>query len=225
MNAKHSIKQCVLCDKVCASETDLVRHHNQCLQKGISTVACPKCTNTFTSLGLRRHKPQCMGREAQYECSDCDKVGKSKNEIRKHISEDHAEQRVRSREVCYHWRNGHCTRGESCHFSHVGHQNSQSTQKTPPNKSPVEMVKDVFGRKGDSVCSTTMELASRSLGKCKACKEDVNTKDRFREHSYIDHRVSNSVVIMKDVITSPLVISPTPQPRVFLNIQGNKSLK
>ena len=93
MNAKHSLKQCVLCDKVCASETDLVRHHNQCLQKGISTVACPKCNNTFTSLGLRRHKPQCMGREAQYECSDCDKVGKSKNEIRKHISEDHAEQR------------------------------------------------------------------------------------------------------------------------------------
>ena len=136
MNAKHSLKQCVLCDKVCASETDLVRHHNQCLQKGISTVACPKCNNTFTSLGLRRHKPQCKGQEAQYECSDCDKVGKSKNEIRKHISEDHAEQRVRSREVCYHWRNGHCTRGESCHFSHVGHQNSQSTHKNTTKENP-----------------------------------------------------------------------------------------
>jgi hypothetical protein len=98
-------------------------------------------------------------------------------------------------------------------------------RKTPPKKTPVEMVKDVYGRKGDSVCSTTMELVSRSLRKCKVCKEDVNTKDRFREHSHIDHRVSNSVVIMKDVITSPLVILSTPQPRVFLNIQGNTGLK
>ena len=55
--------------------------------------------------------------------------------------------------------------------------------------------------------------------------EDVNTKARFREHSHIDHRVSNSVIIMKDVIASPLAILPTPQRRVFLNIQGNTGIK
>ena len=98
-------------------------------------------------------------------------------------------------------------------------------RKTPPKKIPVEMVKDVYGRIGDFACSNKKELVFRSLRKCKVCKEDVNTKSRFREHSHIDHRVSNSVVIMKDVITSPLVILSTPQPRVFLNIQGNKGLK
>ena len=39
---------------------------------------------------------------------------------------------VRSKAVCYHWRRGHCDRGNTCHFSHVGRQNkpSESTSKT-----------------------------------------------------------------------------------------------
>ena len=69
MNAKHNQKQCVLCDKICASETELVRHHTQCLQQGINTVVCSKCNKNFTSFGLRRHKTQCKGLEAQFECS------------------------------------------------------------------------------------------------------------------------------------------------------------
>ena len=38
-------------------------------------------------------------------------------------------------------------------------------RKTPPKKSPVEMVKDVYGRKGDYACSTIKELVFRSLKK------------------------------------------------------------
>ena len=60
MNAKHGQKQCVLCDKIFPNETELVKHHDQCLQKSIQTVACSKCKQTFTNNGLRRHKFQNM---------------------------------------------------------------------------------------------------------------------------------------------------------------------
>ena len=76
---------------------------------------------------LKRHKPMCHGKEAEYACSDCGRVGKNENEIRKHIREDHVEELVRSREVCKHWRRGKCDRGDQCGFSHVGHQSSASS--------------------------------------------------------------------------------------------------
>ena len=60
--------------------------------------------------------------EDQYACSDCGRVGRTENEIKKHIREDHVEERVRSREVCKHWRRGNCNRGNQCGFSHAGHQ-------------------------------------------------------------------------------------------------------
>ena len=84
------------------------------------------------------------------------------------------------------------------------------------------MVKDVSGKIGDFVCSTTMELVSRNPRKCKVCKDGVKTKKRIREHIIKDHRVRNFVVLMKDVTTSPLVISPIPLQRVFPNNQGSK---
>ena len=209
MNAKHTQKQCVLCDKICASETELVRHHTHCLQQGINTVVCSKCNKNFTSFGLRRHKTQCKGLEAQFECSDCGKAGKSKEEIRKHINDVHVEERVRSREVCYHWRNGHCTKGDRCGFSHVGTQKgSHSTQINITREKPVEMVKGVSGRRGASLCSTSMELVYKSPKKCTMCKEIVDNKARVIEHSHKEHIVKNSVATMKDVSTSPAVISP-----------------
>ena len=107
MSAKHSQKQN---DKMCSSETELVRHHTQCLQQGISTVTYPKCSNNFTTFGLRRHKQQCHGKVPEYDCLDCGKTDRSKEEKKKHISDVHSEQRVVSREVCYHWRRGKCTK-------------------------------------------------------------------------------------------------------------------
>ena len=86
------------------------------------------------------------------------------------------------------------------------------------------MVKDVSGKIGDFVCSTTMELVSRNPRKCKVCKDGVKTKKIFREHILKDHRVRNFVVLMKDVTTSPLVNSPIPLQRVFPNNQGSKGL-
>ena len=41
---------------------------------------------------------------------------------------------VKSKEVCFHWRRGHCSKGDSCRFSHVGHQKDNitgTTKRTP----------------------------------------------------------------------------------------------
>ena len=35
---------------------------------------------------------------------------------------------VKSKEVCFHWRRGHCSKGDRCRFSHVGHQNKDTTK-------------------------------------------------------------------------------------------------
>ena len=161
MSAKHSQKQCKLCEKMCASETELVRRHTQCLQQGISTVTCPKCSNNFTSFELRRHKQQCHGKAPEYDCSDCVKTGRSKEEIKKHISIINPKQRVVSLEVCYHWRRGKCTKCDKCGYSHVRHQdqpNSTFTQeKTQGRQRPFKMDLPVSGRREGSPGSTTKE--------------------------------------------------------------------
>ena len=46
----------------------------------------------------------------------------TKAEIRNHTSEEQDTGHEKSREICYHYRNGFWFRGESCRFSHVGHQ-------------------------------------------------------------------------------------------------------
>ena len=41
---------------------------------------------------------------------------------------------VESKEVCFHWRRGHCFKGDTCRFSHVGHQkqdNTRNSKRTP----------------------------------------------------------------------------------------------
>ena len=58
----------------------------------------------------------------------------------KRLKEDE-DKRERSKEVCYHWRRGNCTRGSSCGFSHVGKQDTprpqtQVTSKTPCRNGP-----------------------------------------------------------------------------------------
>ena len=35
---------------------------------------------------------------------------------------------VKSKEVCFHWRRGHCSKGDRCRFSHVGLQKKDSTE-------------------------------------------------------------------------------------------------
>ena len=121
MNAKHSEQQCILCEKMCSSEQELVRHQAQCVEQGVKTVNCKKCKQTFTNFGLKRHSPKCHGEE-KHVCPKCGQVEKTAKAVKNHIQAEHEDRMERSREVCWHWRQGNCFRGNTCHFSHVGFQ-------------------------------------------------------------------------------------------------------
>ena len=63
-------------------------------------------------------------------------VEKTAKEIKNHMQSEHEhiEQRETSREVCWHWRQGNCFRGDNCHFSHVGHQKSLNITRDASTK-------------------------------------------------------------------------------------------
>ena len=71
------------------------------------------------------------------------------------------------------------------------------------------MVKDVSGKKGDSLYSSMIELVSRGPRKYKVCKDGVKTKKEFRGHSLTDHKVRNFVVSIKDKLSCNFAHTPT----------------
>ena len=95
-----------------------------CVDQGLQTETCNKCKNMC--------KQQCHGEEKSI-CTKCAMVGKTAREIKNHMQSEHNnnEKSERSREVCWHWRQGNCFRGNSCHFSHIGHQKSSTFTRTP----------------------------------------------------------------------------------------------
>ena len=134
---KHSPKTCDFCDEVLDNERLFKKHLESCQEYSNTTVDCNKCHKKFTRFGIKRHGEKCHGPQATvYSCADCGKNGKSLNEIKKHQEAEHKEDEFeRSREVCKHWRQGNCFKGNRCMFSHVGHQqkqtvNSNSTSST-----------------------------------------------------------------------------------------------
>ena len=131
MNAKHTEKQCILCEKVCDSERELINHQAICVDQGVQTVSCKKCKKNYTNYGIKRHEPHCHGEE-KFVCPKCGQTEKTARDIKNHMQEDHEERRLRekSREVCWHWRQGNCFRGNSCNFSHVGHQKRVNSTRT-----------------------------------------------------------------------------------------------
>ena len=103
-----------------------------CEEYGNSTVDCSQCHKRFTRFGIKRHGDKCHGPQTKvFSCADCGKRGKSRDEIKKHQAAEHRVEEVeRSREVCKHWRQGNCFKGNRCMFSHVGHQENQSSNFT-----------------------------------------------------------------------------------------------
>ena len=125
MNAKHESKECPLCDEMFSNKVELVNHINFCMDRnGTSSVhvKCHKCNKNFNRDGLRRHNENggCKQLKKTIVCNKCDAICTSVPDLRAHITEDHGYEK--SKEVCRHWRAGKCFRGESCVFSHVGHQ-------------------------------------------------------------------------------------------------------
>ena len=149
MEAKHNQQVCVFCEKVCANEQHLRKHVKHCLEYGNTTVNCDNCDKTFTRFGIKRHGDSCKGSTEVWACPECGFRARTSNDIKKHQNEKHNKVEV-SREVCKHWRNGNCFRGDRCGFSHVGTQRKQ----TPPSttRPTTSIAKTAACRHGDS-CS------------------------------------------------------------------------
>ena len=133
MNAKHTEKTCVYCDKVCNNDKDLTNHLTECVDKlFVANSICTKCNQVFTINGLKRHKTNCHDQNEEFECQECGELNNSENDLKKHQNKEHKMEQVKSRVVCKHWRRGHCLKGDSCGYSHVGQQNNSSlnTSKT-----------------------------------------------------------------------------------------------
>ena len=136
MEAKHTEKQCIYCDEILTNEQELVKHHKECTNIGTANSKCNKCNNMFTYNGLKRHKQNCHGDNEAHECTECGETFQSKKAVKNHEDNEHPMEVVKSKEVCFHWRRGHCFKGDSCRFSHVGHQKQDNigngnTKKTP----------------------------------------------------------------------------------------------
>ena len=125
---------------MCENEADLTKHHVECIDTGIRNVPCQKCEKVFTNFAIRRHKQVCKGKE-EYDCPECGMVCTTALAVKKHYDNEHKLEQVQSREVCYHWRRGNCTR-TNCRFAHVGHQNKSSSESTRKNTTKVPPCKN-----------------------------------------------------------------------------------
>ena len=133
VNAKHTEKPCIYCDKICNNDTDLIIHHKECADKVfVAESPCSKCNQVFTINGLKRHESNCHVPNKDFDCQVCGKIANSESDLNKHQDQEHKMEQVKSRVVCKHYRRGNCFKGDSCGFSHVGKQNksSSSTNKT-----------------------------------------------------------------------------------------------
>ena len=135
MDSKHSEKQCTYCDKMCENPTELVKHHVECIDTGMKSVACKKCDKEFTNFGMRRHKESCQWKQ-EYDCPECGMIFKTSASMKKHYRNEHKFEQVSSREVCYHWRRGNCTR-VNCRYAYFGHQDSNKSTITRTNNTRV----------------------------------------------------------------------------------------
>ena len=129
ITAKHEEKQCTYCDTTCSNEEESTRHLNDCIDVGVANSTCNKCKENFTRQGFKRHKQNCHGVNNYIECSECGEMIRGQHALKKHTDKEHSIVVVKSKEVCRHWRRGHCHKGDRCSFSHVGHQDNSAATK------------------------------------------------------------------------------------------------
>ena len=135
MHAKHSQGECPLCDEVFPLGTALENHTDECMESIKDNAhECRDCKNTFlTKRALKTHiaKKKCKHQDHKFICPNCKVIINNKKEMERHeqrCTQEGQQTKERSRLVCKHWRRGKCNRGESCGFSHVGHQTSSDRE-------------------------------------------------------------------------------------------------
>ena len=138
MDDMHGETECVFCSKIFQNKKKLKAHINNCIDNGTAMVKCNKCNISFTRLGIERHRNQCHKSPRNFKCNECGLLGNTENEIKKHKKIDHKEFQEVSKEVCYHYKQGNCFKGDRCKFSHVGYQKVNNSSSTW-NKSTTRM--------------------------------------------------------------------------------------
>ena len=78
---------------------------------------------------MRRHKDQCHDQQ-MFDCPECGQMCDSALDVKRHYDTQHKMEPARHKEVCKHWRRGHCIKGDQCNFAHVGHQQSRESRIT-----------------------------------------------------------------------------------------------
>ena len=137
MSDKHNDIECNLCGKGFTNKKNLRNHIDKCSEKNVTIVQCPSCKKNFAQGALKKHvaKGKCKQNTVKFVCTDCNLVANSEDEIQNHKRKDHSKADTRSREVCRHYRQGNCRKGETCPFAHVGAQDfirdvTNTTQST-----------------------------------------------------------------------------------------------
>ena len=131
MDEMHLEVECVFCSKTFENKKKLKAHVNNCIENGHAKVLCNKCKQSFTRLGIERRRNNCHKSTRNFKCKECSMLGSSENEIKKHMNIDHKDTQEVSQEVCHHYRQGNCFKGDRCKFSHVGYQKGNTSSTWP----------------------------------------------------------------------------------------------
>ena len=136
MQAKHNQGECPLCDETFPLGAALEEHTDECMDRlQDKTHECPECKNTFlTKRALKTHSAKHNNfntKGTKCVCPNCKMIINNVNELNNHKQKctlEDQQTKEKSKIVCKHWRRGTCNRGDSCGFSHVGHQNTTTPE-------------------------------------------------------------------------------------------------
>ena len=126
MDLKHTEHECFMCHILVVSDQEYEKHVIQCFDSFNSKLKakCNQCNKRFTKQDLKRH--ECNERENV--CPECGMIGKSKEAMKEHISNEHKQQEATSQIVCKFYRRGNCYKGNECRYAHVGHARTQTNE-------------------------------------------------------------------------------------------------
>ena len=126
----HVEVECVFCSKSFQNKKKLKGHVNNCIKNGTAKVSCNNCSQTYTRYGMERHRNQCHKSTRNFKCKECGLLANTENDLKKHMNNEHSEFQEVSKEVCYHYKQGNCFKGDRCKFSHVGYQKRNESSST-----------------------------------------------------------------------------------------------
>ena len=162
INAKHQAKKCPICDECFNTKPELISHLNSCMgtdDNSQQVLDCDWCHKKVNKVDIRNHKKNgsCTPDKRQIVCRQCRAICTSNDDLKKHIADDHEEDI--SKEVCKHWRAGHCFKGSQCKFKHVGYQEKAGTS-----------------RASTTPCRNGSSCAWLKRGKCKFTHQEERSK-------------------------------------------------